>query len=128
MKQFNFWIDWGTGQITVEADTEDEARDWAYEEVMNNPKEYMPYIDFTFDLKDEEKIMNNRTTDYCINFLKARGVACFRQDELLALGGSHTDVIVVVEDVELVLSQAEINYRAELWLESELQGVREGIL
>jgi len=56
MKQFNFWIDWGTGQITVEADTEDEARDFAYDEVIGNPRKYLPFTDFTLDLQDEEEL------------------------------------------------------------------------
>ena len=55
MKQFNFWIDWGNGQITVEADTEDEARDFAYDEVMGNIK-YLPFTDFTLDLQDKEEV------------------------------------------------------------------------
>ena len=62
MKQFNFWVDWGsrsscvTGQITVEADTEDEARDFAYDEVMGNPTKYFPFTDFTLDLQDKEEV------------------------------------------------------------------------
>jgi len=63
--------------------------------------------------------MNNRTTDYCINFLKSRDIHCFQGDK-------EYEVVVDVDGIALVLSQAEVNYRAELWLESELQYVREG--
>ena len=63
--------------------------------------------------------MNDRTITCCINFLKARGVDCYQQGE---------EVSVFTNDLELILSQDEVTYRAELWLESELQGVKEGIL
>ncbi len=62
--------------------------------------------------------MKNRPLMYCINYLEAYDIDCYMQGDA---------VLVHHGDLELMLSQEEVNYRAERWLESELAGVREGI-